>query len=315
MLGAAENPSFDRVMTQPDATGGLETQICYLFVPNAKSHRARAEMAGAEIVLDIEDGNKQGYSCRDLEGHIWHFGTYDPRQGRSLRQSKTTRYQATQSSRVGRLTLFSSLLVNAMTSIAFVAMAFFADERVLSPAYASAASKEVVTEARAIQPVARAIDEELVSERNVRIAAERKAEDAREQLAYERSAREALERDAKEAQDRLATALQNSSSLEASIAQLSKTIALNEVAMRTPPEKSEPVAKICIERMRNKYINLDGYRIHARKTYVLCEQLCLADNKCVAIEFNRQDRTCELLDEVETPLTDAEADVGIKRPY
>ena len=36
--------------------------------------------AGAEIVLDIEDvhSNGRGYSCRDLEGHVWNFGTYDP---------------------------------------------------------------------------------------------------------------------------------------------------------------------------------------------------------------------------------------------
>jgi hypothetical protein len=218
-----------------------------------------------------------------------------------------------------RLTLFSSLLANAMISIAFVALAFVADERVLAPAYASAASKEVVTGARAIQRVARTSndpdDEELVSERNARKAAARKAEDAREQLAYERSAREASERAAKEAKDRLATEHQNSTRLEASIAELRKTIALNEVAMRTPPEKSEPVVKIRIERMHNKYINLDGYRMHSGKTYTQCEELCLAEHKCLAIEFHRQNRTCELLDKLETPLTDAEADVGIKRPY
>jgi uncharacterized glyoxalase superfamily protein PhnB len=30
--------------------------------------------------MDIkdEDYGGRGYSCRDLEGHLWNFGTYDP---------------------------------------------------------------------------------------------------------------------------------------------------------------------------------------------------------------------------------------------
>jgi hypothetical protein len=40
----------------------------------------RAKAAGAKIVLDIndEDYGGRGFSCRDLEGHLWNFGTYDP---------------------------------------------------------------------------------------------------------------------------------------------------------------------------------------------------------------------------------------------
>jgi uncharacterized glyoxalase superfamily protein PhnB len=32
-------------------------------------------------VLEIknEDYGGRGFSCRDLEGHLWNFGTYDPR--------------------------------------------------------------------------------------------------------------------------------------------------------------------------------------------------------------------------------------------
>jgi uncharacterized glyoxalase superfamily protein PhnB len=31
-------------------------------------------------VLDIkdEDYGGRGFSCRDLEGHLWNIGTYDP---------------------------------------------------------------------------------------------------------------------------------------------------------------------------------------------------------------------------------------------
>ena len=32
------------------------------------------------VVFDIDDehSNGRGYSCRDPEGHVWNFGTYDP---------------------------------------------------------------------------------------------------------------------------------------------------------------------------------------------------------------------------------------------
>ena len=80
MLGPVEDSAFGGLMTQPADAGGAETQICYLFVADAAAHCARAKAAGAEIVLDIEeeDGGGRGYSCRDPEGHIWNFGTYDP---------------------------------------------------------------------------------------------------------------------------------------------------------------------------------------------------------------------------------------------
>jgi uncharacterized glyoxalase superfamily protein PhnB len=28
--------------------------------------------------LKTEDYGGRGYSCRDSEGHLWNFGTYDP---------------------------------------------------------------------------------------------------------------------------------------------------------------------------------------------------------------------------------------------
>ena len=95
MLGPVEDSAFGGLMTQPADAGGAETQICYLFVADAAAHCARAKAAGAEIVLDIEeeDGGGRGYSCRDPEGHIWNFGTYDPwkrrlRRVESARQSE-----------------------------------------------------------------------------------------------------------------------------------------------------------------------------------------------------------------------------------
>ena len=70
---------FERHLVVP-GDGGTITQSAYIVVPDADAHYARAKRAGAEIVLDIkdEDYGGRGYSCRDPEGQLWNFGTYDP---------------------------------------------------------------------------------------------------------------------------------------------------------------------------------------------------------------------------------------------
>jgi uncharacterized glyoxalase superfamily protein PhnB len=36
--------------------------------------------AGAEVVIKLQDADYggRGYSCLDLEGHVWNFGSYNP---------------------------------------------------------------------------------------------------------------------------------------------------------------------------------------------------------------------------------------------
>ena len=43
-----------------------------------------ATAAGVEVVMPLRNESYGGreYSCRDFEGHIWTFGTYDPWQAR-----------------------------------------------------------------------------------------------------------------------------------------------------------------------------------------------------------------------------------------
>ena len=64
----------------PIDVGGVGTQSPYIIVEDVDAHYARAVAAGAEIVMDIkdEDYGGRGYSCRDPEGHVWNFGSYDP---------------------------------------------------------------------------------------------------------------------------------------------------------------------------------------------------------------------------------------------
>ncbi len=82
MLGSVleVETEFGRLIKQPDEIGGAETQSAYVVVSDADAIYTRAKGAGAEIVIDIkdEDYGGRGFSCRDLEGHLWNFGTYDP---------------------------------------------------------------------------------------------------------------------------------------------------------------------------------------------------------------------------------------------
>ena len=80
MLGSGDHGEFSRWVKTPRELGGLGTQSPYVIVADADAHYARAKAAGAEIVVDIkdEDYGGRGYSCRDPEGQLWSFGTYDP---------------------------------------------------------------------------------------------------------------------------------------------------------------------------------------------------------------------------------------------
>jgi uncharacterized glyoxalase superfamily protein PhnB len=64
MLGstARVDNEYSKLITQPDAA------------------YERVKRAGAQIVLDIkdEDHGGRGFTCRDIEQHVWSFGTYDP---------------------------------------------------------------------------------------------------------------------------------------------------------------------------------------------------------------------------------------------
>jgi uncharacterized glyoxalase superfamily protein PhnB len=80
MLGSLNDSAWGRLIKQPDEIGGFVTQSPCVIVADADAIYDRAKAAGAEIVVDIktEDYGGRGFACRDLEGHLWYFGTYDP---------------------------------------------------------------------------------------------------------------------------------------------------------------------------------------------------------------------------------------------
>ena len=82
MVGSVRDDDFGVLQRPPSMLGGIGTQSAYIVVEDADAHYESAVAAGAEIVLDIEDQDHGGraYTCRDPEGHLWNFGTYDPWQ-------------------------------------------------------------------------------------------------------------------------------------------------------------------------------------------------------------------------------------------
>ena len=69
----------DDGITSPDELG-ISTQALCVYVDDVDAHFERARSAGAEIIDPPEDtdfGSRE-YHTRDLEGHLWTFGTYRP---------------------------------------------------------------------------------------------------------------------------------------------------------------------------------------------------------------------------------------------
>jgi uncharacterized glyoxalase superfamily protein PhnB len=72
MLGSAD---------RDDEFGGRAgTGALYAAVADPDALCARAREGGAEITRDVRDteyGSRE-FTCRDLEGNVWSFGTYRP---------------------------------------------------------------------------------------------------------------------------------------------------------------------------------------------------------------------------------------------
>jgi uncharacterized glyoxalase superfamily protein PhnB len=82
MLGSVtkEENEWTRMIAQPDRIGGLETQSPCVIVPDADAVYRSAKAAGATIVVEIRDESYggRGFACKDPEGRLWYFGTYNP---------------------------------------------------------------------------------------------------------------------------------------------------------------------------------------------------------------------------------------------
>jgi uncharacterized glyoxalase superfamily protein PhnB len=86
MVTPARETGSDALQKLPADAGKRAAQGCYFVVEDVEAHFARAKDAGAKVVLDIKPYEHGGsrYSCRDFEGHVWTFGTYDPWRNKAL---------------------------------------------------------------------------------------------------------------------------------------------------------------------------------------------------------------------------------------
>jgi uncharacterized glyoxalase superfamily protein PhnB len=196
MLVSVHDTALNRYMKQPDEIGGAETQSCYLLVSDADAHCARARSSGAEIILDIQDDDFGGrsYACRDPEGHIWNFGTYDPWQGKHPGDLPA---QSAVTDRRGmrRWAVVFGLLATIVASL-LVARSMHVT---LGPGQRMLETVAKEAEERA----ARAAQERLNTETNAREDAEHAKRVALEQLGRERIAKETAERAAEQAGKRM----------------------------------------------------------------------------------------------------------------
>ena len=81
MLGSSSNEVGDSA-EKAGRGDTAEAGSVNLIVDNADAVFERAKAGDALILVDIEDKpyGGRGFACHDLEGYVWHVGTYDPWQ-------------------------------------------------------------------------------------------------------------------------------------------------------------------------------------------------------------------------------------------
>ena len=80
MLGSTWNDEFGKLQRPMPAPDAPVSQSPYIIVADVDAHHAVAVASGAQVVMapKDEDYGGRGYSCRDPEGNLWNFGSYDP---------------------------------------------------------------------------------------------------------------------------------------------------------------------------------------------------------------------------------------------
>ncbi|HLJ88386.1 MAG TPA: VOC family protein [Candidatus Angelobacter sp.] len=71
---------YAKLLRQPADIEGMETQAPCLIVADCDAVYKTAKAANAKMIIDIADMSYGGrsFTCRDLEGHIWSIGSYNP---------------------------------------------------------------------------------------------------------------------------------------------------------------------------------------------------------------------------------------------
>jgi hypothetical protein len=70
-------PSALRIYTPPPPLGDFVAAIWH-WEGDPGPHRYDRLLPTGAASLIVNDYGGRGFSCRDLEGRLWNFGTYDP---------------------------------------------------------------------------------------------------------------------------------------------------------------------------------------------------------------------------------------------
>jgi uncharacterized glyoxalase superfamily protein PhnB len=225
MVGAVSGFDIDGFMAQPDDIGGAETQCCYYVVEDIDKHYVRARRARCQIVIDLQTrpNGARAFTCRDLEGHLWCFGTYDPwqsyapadRAAAAKAKARPTAIAAVASRPAAKLPARLAAGLSMAAIVSGLVAAWTYGEAWQSSREAGAAPAALIgpermlgtelagpTFQRAIKDARR----RLAFERKSRRAAERASRLAKAEAAEERSLRVSAEETAKQLAEQLAQA-------------------------------------------------------------------------------------------------------------
>ena len=80
MISSHRDNAYGKFVKSPAEMGGFITQSPYVIVEDIDSHYQKAKNAGAEMIIELQEEDYGGktYTCKDIEGHIWTFGSYNP---------------------------------------------------------------------------------------------------------------------------------------------------------------------------------------------------------------------------------------------
>jgi len=82
MVSSIKESDFDKLVKPPNLNNHINSMSPYIILDEEtiEAHYEKAQAVGAEIVFPIKEqpfGGK-AYSCKDTEGYLWNFGSYDP---------------------------------------------------------------------------------------------------------------------------------------------------------------------------------------------------------------------------------------------
>ena len=189
------NSVLDDFMVQPEAIGGANTQTCYLTIPDADEHSARSEAAGAKVEIKPRDDGLGGrfYTCRDLDGHLWSFGTrsygaahanaFEPVE---MAPSLSSTGNASGQGHIGRAPARRGQLLPAI-GIACAAVVLIVGGWVYYDTYAGSALREAAATSAATAYRLEETVKQLAHERSRRLVAEAASQEAATKLTEERA--------------------------------------------------------------------------------------------------------------------------------